>query len=410
MSKKIPAPSSCLPPLKRLSAFDAAQVSTFLGHLREIYQPEVNGYRNASPTKAAHDSGYASEASDDDEDDCRSTSSSASSIDVLRTDRFERSIAMKWLTGLVSHGEEWIEEGLSGEEQNERIRATEDAAALLAACSGTTTGPLMRTFDFLRSSHLEDNEDRIVIHIRDASILSQDHTSVGLQTWGSSCILAQKMVQSPAAFGLQQRSSGEELRILELGAGTGVLSMVMAKLFTSDEAQVVATDYHPAVLDNLRANVSGNFEGALSSSSHQAPTILPLDWRHLHCIASTCAISDAKQEAPFDTPFDVILGADIIYEPEHALWIKSSVELLLKRDLNSFFYLIMPKRPTHEAETASVPETFPMAADVRKNGCSGDEGKTLKQIAILDISEIDRIVGTGRVDEIQYLLYRIGWV
>lgn len=410
MSRKIPAPSSCLPPLKRLSGFDAAQVTTFLGHLRQIYQPEVRGVQN----KAAHDSGYASEASDDD---CsKSTSSTTSSIDSLRTDRFERSVAMKWLTGFITRGEEWIEEGTTGEEQTERIRVTEDAASLLAVCSGTSSGPLMRTFDFPRSRQLEDNaddqgQDPIIIHIRDASILSQDHTSVGLQTWGSSCILAQRMVESPAAYGLQQRGDGEKLNILELGAGTGVLSMVMAKLFTSDEAQVIATDYHSAVLDNLRANVSGNFDGALSSASHEPPMVLSLDWRHLHCIASSGAIRDAKPEAPFDTSFDIIIGADIIYEPEHALWIKSSVELLLKRDGRSFFYLIMPMRPTHEVETASVRETFPLAADVQKDHAGGGEEEgAMKRIAILDVSEIDRVIGTGRVDEVRYLLYRIGWV
>lgn len=408
MSRKIPAPSSCLPPLKRLSAFDAAQVTTFLGHLRQIYQPEVRGVRS----KAAHDSGYASEASDDD---CKSTSSTTSSIDTIRTDRFERSVAMKWLTGFITRGEEWIEEGMTGEEQNQRIRVTEDAASLLAVCSGTSSGPLMRTFEFPRSPQLagagaDQDQDPIIVHIRDASILSQDHTSVGLQTWGSSCILAQRMLDSPAAFGLQQRGNGEKLNILELGAGTGVLSMVMAKLFTSDEARIIATDYHPAVLDNLRANVSGNFEGALSSASHEPPAVLPLDWRHLHCIASSSAICDARPERPFDMPFDIILGADIIYEPEHAVWIRSSVELLLKRDAQSFFYLIMPLRPTHEVETASVRKTFPLAADIRQHrAASGEEG-VMSRIAILDVSEIDRVVGTGRVDEVRYLLYRIGWV
>ncbi|KAG8977113.1 hypothetical protein FRB90_008913 [Tulasnella sp. 427] len=407
MSKRIPAPSSSLPPLKRLSAFDAAQVTTLLGHLREIYQPEVNGVKGTAgntTTKAAHDSGYASEASDD-EDDCKSTSST-SSVDALRTDRFERSVALKWLTGFVTRGDEWVEEGSTQAEQDARTGAIEEAASLLAACSGTSSGPLMRTFDFPRP---DAAEDPIVIHIRDASILSQDHTSVGLQTWGSSCILAQKMVESPSAYGLdlQHRRTGAPLRILELGAGTGVLSMVMAKLFTTAEAQIIATDFHPAVLDNLRVNVSGNFDGALAlalaDSAYSPPTVLPLDWRHLHCIASSSAIPDAQPEAPFDEPFDVILGADIIYEPEHAEWVKSSVELLLKRDDKSFFYLIMPTRPTHEAETASVPETFPMAAE-----CGHNEGK--KQIAILDVSEIDRVVGTGRVDEVRYLVYRIGWV
>lgn len=50
------------------------------------------------------------------------------------------------------------------------------------------------------------------------------------------------------------RSSWEGIRVLELGAGTGVVSIALAKL----GARVIATDNDTAVLKNLRQNVHRN--------------------------------------------------------------------------------------------------------------------------------------------------------
>lgn len=357
-------PSSALPPLKQLSTLSGSKVDSLVQLLRQIYEPDVIGTKKKE--KAAVDSGYASEASDDDDGE--------RPLDSIRDDKFERALGLKWLVGFIARAEEWIEEVDEEEEQVTRSKALEDASALLSACSGLATGPLMRTFEFAR----HNAEEPIVIHLRDASIVDTDHTSVGLQTWGSSCILAQRMAKAPSSFGLDET---RPMRVLELGAGTGLMSMVLSKLL-HPSSEIIATDFHEAVLSNLRTNVDRNF----SAEGGHAPTIVPLDWRHLHSLAS----SDGRPDAPFDTPFDLIIGADIIYEPSHAVWVKSSVELLLRK--GGHFYLIMPARPTHDAETASVPATFPLAADLLQDVDRESE------IAILDVEEIDRIAGTGRTD------------
>lgn len=392
MSPTLP-PSAALPPLKRLSNYSSVELAPLLKFLRTLYEAPVAG------SKPAQDSGYASEASDDE--DSSPAVKRGDPLETLRADRFEKSVAMKWLVGLVARGEEWVEEVPEDDaEYTSRSQTIEEAASLLSAISGIVTGALMRTFQF---PHADKSVEPISIHLRDASILSQDHTSVGLQTWGSSCILGQRMVRSPDIYGLQ-RSSPESgagpLRVLELGAGTGLMSMVISKLLKQD-ARVIATDFHPAVLENLRSNIAGNFpgEGAFP------PEVLPLDWRHLHSIA-TGDCSDTLED-PFNEPFDHIIGADIIYEVAHVAWIKSSVELLLKPE--GTFHLIMPIRPTHEAESVLVPEMFPTAEEAQAKR-AGDTAAGKPELAVLNRQSIDRIAGTGRFDELQYYLYRIGWV
>ncbi|KAG8894289.1 hypothetical protein FRB99_001367 [Tulasnella sp. 403] len=329
---------------------------------------------------------------------------------------------MKWLTGLVSRGEEWVGEAEQEKEQEDRMAIVDDAAVLLSSCAGTSTGPLMRTFEF------PTDGEPIVIYLRDASILSQDHTSVGLQTWGSCCILANRMARHPEEYGLQKESlsskdgridstnaSSSPLRVLELGAGTGLLSMVVAKML-APTAEVFATDFHPAVLDNLQANVSGNFTGPPEELVQCVPQVLPLDWQSFHAMRSAQDNgSRTSLDSPFNQTFDIIIGADIIYEPTHAHWIKSTVEMTLRKPSGvcrhvpgGCFHLIMPARPTHDEETASVPAAFPSADSIRQTRQSG--GTTDLQLGIVSMDELDRVAGTGRSDEVHYILYRIEWV
>ncbi|XP_070814948.1 EEF1A lysine methyltransferase 3-like [Chaetodon trifascialis] len=84
-------------------------------------------------------------------------------------------------------------------------------------------------------------------------------------------------------------------RIIELGAGTGVVGILAARL----GALVTLTDL-PLALPQLQANVSAN----MPSSGWPAtlPTILPLSWGEDHL--------------NFLSDWDLVLCADIIYLPE----------------------------------------------------------------------------------------------
>ncbi|XP_070759484.1 EEF1A lysine methyltransferase 3-like [Enoplosus armatus] len=84
-------------------------------------------------------------------------------------------------------------------------------------------------------------------------------------------------------------------RIIELGAGTGVVGILAARL----GAGVTLTDL-PLALPHLQANVSANMPS--SGWPTTPPTVLPLSWGEDHM--------------NFPSDWDLVLCADIIYLPE----------------------------------------------------------------------------------------------
>ena len=232
---------------------------------------------------------------------------------------------------------------------------------------------------------------------------------MGLNTWGSARILAERMVANPAYFGLVA-PPGRGLKVLELGAGTGLLSLVARRVLEAQvvvqkddsqslpasvvERNIVATDYHPSVLANLGFNISTNAPSADVPGPYRVSLRSEaLDWRD-------------PPELEEAAKYDVILGADIIYERSHAEWIRSCVEAMLKKPgkdggIGGVFWLIYPERPTHQQELDSVQEAFFDSAPALSN-----DGWVLRA---LDEEAIERKRGIGRADEERYRLWRIGW-
>ena len=401
------APTSSLPPLSRLSSCSFKQVSEAVENIRSIYCPSalsVLPKPKALPKHLVHDlsvpdSGYASAEGEDDSDDECDDSEPTLDPDILRADSFEREFAIRWLTGFTSRADMWAyASDCSETEMDARAALVDAAASILATFAGDNEEEaLTRTFTFptgrLSSS---GNPEAIHVELNDAPLLSDDHTSVGLQSWGSSIRLAERMAVEPDAYGLGASPHGLPPRVLELGAGTGLLSIAAAKLLTlsassTSTCKVVATDYHPSVLDNLHKNVDTNFP-----SSTSPVDVLPLDW------------STPAYEGPLASPFDVILAADVIYHPEHARWIKTCAEHLLLRPTEQssggVFWLIIPLRPTgrHEGMSNTVDAVFPLASEVLR----GEQ----EQLVVLMVEEIRKQDGVGRADEGGYKLYKIGWM
>ena len=85
------------------------------------------------------------------------------------------------------------------------------------------------------------------------------------------------------------------LRILELDTGTGILSIVAAKILQPG-TEIIVTGYHPEVLDNLTRNVTTNFP------------------KHPAAMMCSVWIGEVPQyRDPLDRLFDLILAADVIY-------------------------------------------------------------------------------------------------
>ncbi|KAK7461478.1 hypothetical protein VKT23_008655 [Stygiomarasmius scandens] len=377
-----------------------------LEYLQKIYNPPVRGSKRR--TRTAH-----------------SISSTTPSSSGLRTDPFERSYALRWLGALIRSANSGVlETHLEGESAQVNGEAIEDlvahASALLAACSGTSAaGRVQRDFEFdLASSPSDTSRQKIHVTLTDVPLSSISDVgyvnesskgyfaSVGAQTWGGACVLAEEIAAEPARFFpswlVGHTNATEEnrtFRVLELGAGTGLVSLAAGKAaqallervsFDGEEAEVeiVATDYFPSVLDNLRENISRNCSSPSSSGGRVKMTTRALDWSTFASTSTTSLSttastpSDSAAVPNFSLPssptdklqslqlapipsndlgsFDLILGADIIYEPLHASWIRNVLFSLLGAEAK--FHLVIPLRKGFSLESASIEKVFPFGA------------------------------------------------
>ncbi|XP_061642272.1 EEF1A lysine methyltransferase 3-like isoform X1 [Phyllopteryx taeniolatus] len=115
-------------------------------------------------------------------------------------------------------------------------------------------------------------------------------------------------------------------RVIELGAGTGVVGILAACL----GADVTLTDL-PVTLPQLEANVCANMPSSGWPSA--PPTVLPLSWGEDHM--------------KFPSDWDLVLGADIVYLPETYPLLVDTLAHLCKN--KAVVYLSSKMRKEHEA-------------------------------------------------------------
>ncbi|KAH9081928.1 putative methyltransferase-domain-containing protein [Lactarius deliciosus] len=377
------SPTASLPPLNRLSSYSSNDVMSALANLRGLYFPsqqliEKLRFKKGSKPHLVHDnsvpdSGYAS-AEDDDNDGAAEDDV----LGLLRSDEFERAFAIKWLIGFTARSDTWSS-FVHELEAAARARAIDEAAVLLALFTNLgLEQDITRRFSFQH----RDGEP-VQVELNDAPLVNEDHTSVGLQSWASSILLAERICADSSRFGLEATVRGEGLRVLELGAGTGLLSITAARILARAQSRtsplIVATDFHPDVLANLQRNVDANDDAG-------DVLVRELDWSKPNL-----------DRAPFNQAFDVILAADVVYEPTHASWIANRVSALLARPAGVLWMIIALRTGgRHEGLSSTVAEAF-------SHGTGGTK------LAILEEETLRRIDGHGRADEMGYKLFKIGW-
>ncbi|GAA6027686.1 hypothetical protein JCM8097_007982 [Rhodosporidiobolus ruineniae] len=373
--RRMSLPSSVLPKLSRslsTSNLSSDRLLELLNHLRLLYAtPASDGA--AQPDEAAVRTSHLAHEVDEDP-----------TVDPLHQhDAFERSWAVNWLSLVVKRGHEWVDEAQqegNDDERQRRTRIVDEAASLVSHMTATSeSGSILRPLLLPTCAPDADPQSEpLLITLNDALPSSLDPTSVGLQSWGSSIILARMIALDPHAFGLGLPGQ----RVLELGAGTGLLSLVWKGMSErlGAPATVFATDYHDGVLENLKRNVISNSASISPATSPSAsPGLHPinpsnglhsslpsldsslsslpvqahkLDWSAVHSSRTFSAALNPRNPIPtsmpppFDKPFHSLLAADVVYGPTHALWLKSCVEQ----------FLIKPDDPALKSATDQLPK------------------------------------------------------
>lgn len=395
-------PSSSLPPLGDLDVCTQEHIVSVLASLAGIFCPLSTASnatlvtKSPSPPKLLRDtlsppnvdSGYVSDANEEDEEHDAERRDPAS----IRTDAFERDCARRWVSGFVTRAETCA----AFRCEDARQTAVDEAYVLIEALSVVVA----------EADDGEDDEEDIFrrdfsfdtatgpavkVHLNDklAGTRSEDPDDVGLQSWGASILFSRLLCQEPEAYGISRERLGTAPRIVELGAGTGLVSLALGALLPKidmHDAKVVATDYHPAVLENLRANVDDNL------AEHESVPI------------ATCALdwSTPRLEGELAGKADMLLATDVIYSPQHAEWLRDCASAMLAPD--ALFWLVAAVRENGKFEGVSATVKTAFASEERPRDPSG------KRLTILENVRMEKSKGIGRGDESWYEIFRIGWV
>ncbi|OAQ90235.1 FAM86A protein [Purpureocillium lilacinum] len=137
----------------------------------------------------------------------------------------------------------------------------------------------------------ESDEAPSITLLENRSLISAGGTT-GLRTWEAALHLGQYLCQNPSVV------AGK--RILELGAGTGYLSVMCAKYLAC--RHIVASDGSDDVINNLPDNLFLN-------SLQDSPLVTPMDVKWGHALVGT-----EDQQWNEGQSIDVVLGADITYD------------------------------------------------------------------------------------------------
>ncbi|KAJ9630152.1 Protein-lysine N-methyltransferase rrg1 [Knufia peltigerae] len=215
-----------------------------------------------------------------------------------------------YLTSIVSSSLRWIED----DDVKDSIWTA--ASARLSERAGRNAMPAM-TRTFVINGNLS-------ISLHEPS-LTEDN--LGLKTWTSSLLLAQRLAEC------RQHVQEACTRVLELGSGTGLVGIAAACIWSTD---VLLTDL-PEIVANLQQNLLQNQN--LISRHHGNVQARSLDWN-----------DETDLPAHESEKYRAILAADPIYSPEHPKLLVATVRRWINWDQNARFIVELPLRDRYDGE------------------------------------------------------------
>ena len=192
------------------------------------------------------------------------------------------------------------------------------------------------------------SKSSITVSVHEPSLTSDN---LGHKTWLASYLLAKRLpflrhhLPLPHPISELRRpsrscaSANEPLKILELGAGTGLVGIIAAAVFPS--ASIHLTDL-PAITPNLQENVSHNIHSDPDFDGSRNVTVGVLDWSDLP--------SGVESAGTLRRQYDVIFAADPLYSPLHPAWLVNTITLFLKREQNARVIVELPLREVYAFE------------------------------------------------------------
>ncbi|KIW81352.1 hypothetical protein Z517_04377 [Fonsecaea pedrosoi CBS 271.37] len=220
----------------------------------------------------------------------------------------------RYLTSIVSSGLNWI----GDEDQKDAIWGA--ASARLSERSGRSAMPAMtRSFEICTD---------LTVNLHEPT-LTEDN--LGLKTWTSSVLLSRRLQDC------RRYLPTEPTRVLELGAGTGLVGISAACIW---KTHVLLTDL-PQILPNLRGNLEQNQE--LITRSGGSTESRALDW-----------VDETDTPKRDEDKFMVIVAADSIYSPEHPKMLVNAVTRWICRSPEARFIIELPLRDGYDEERQNL--------------------------------------------------------
>ena len=139
------------------------------------------------------------------------------------------------------------------------------------------------------------------ITINEAKNIIGAGPTTGLRTWEASLRLAHYLFPNQDLI--------RNHNVLELGAGTGFLSLFCSTVLRAES--VIATDGADQVLDGLRENLSLNAASFELSDKPAKPMVRKLAWEDTESLDAALTTDDGDSLMP-----DIVLGADVTYHSD----------------------------------------------------------------------------------------------
>ena len=145
--------------------------------------------------------------------------------------------------------------------------------------------------------------------------------TTGLSTWTAGQCLARWLDSRPDLI------SGKT--VLELGAGAGLTGIFALKRWRGEISQYTFTDSHGKVVDNLKHNLTCNLEDW--RIEERGEEVLQLENDEDRTVASVRLLDWETFSETEEVEADLILGADIVFDPSLLTSLVRTLQILLTR-------------------------------------------------------------------------------